>query len=162
MLDKSQLHELFEKLGVPSAGRTLVQKARKEAPVRQVQSRGGNVITMMASRKMGREIRTESRHLEFATAIDLEFDESVLEFYPQPCELNLELTDHSTGEIHHIRHVPDFLSIGQTRIEFQECKSHAKLQRLAQRWPWRYVQGQDGQWHSPLLQQHLVSCPADT
>ena len=73
MLDKSQLHELFEKLGVPSAGRTLVQKARKEAPVRQVQSRGGNVITMMASRKMGREIRTESRHLEFATAIDLEF-----------------------------------------------------------------------------------------
>lgn len=156
MLDKSQLHELFEKLGVPSAGRTLVQKARKEAPVRQVQSRGGNVITMMASRKMGREIRTESRHLEFATAIDLEFDESVLEFYPQPCELNLELTDHSTGEIHHIRHVPDFLSIGQTRIEFQECKSHAKLQRLAQRWPWRYVQGQDGQWHSPLLQQHLA------
>lgn len=157
MLDQPQLQELLETLGVPPSGRKLVLTARKQAPVRDVQSRGGNVITIMASRKMGREIRTESRHFEFATAIQLEFDETVLEFYPQPCELNLELTDHSTGEIHHIHHVPDFLSLGQARIEFLECKSQAKLQSLARRIPWRYVQGSDGQWFSPLLEQHLAS-----
>ena len=161
MLDKTQMQELFDTLGVPAAGRTLVLTARKKAPVRDVQSRGGNVITIMASQKMGCVIRTESRHLEFAAATHLEFDDSVAEFYPQPCELNLELTDPATGEINQIRHVPDFLSIGnigigQAGITLIECKSQAKLQSLARRYPWRYVLGSDGQWFAPLLEQYFA------
>lgn len=156
MLDKSQLHELFEKLGVPSAGRTLVQKARKEAPVRQVQSRGGNVVTVMSSRKMHREIRTESRHLEFAAAVHLEFDDNVLEFYPQPSELHFTVVDDD-GEIHDIRHTPDFLAICNERLVLIECKSEAKLQRLATRYPWRYKQDLDGNWHAPLIEAHFAN-----
>lgn len=60
MLSKQELHELFDNLETPTAGRNLVLKARKEAPVRAVKSHGGNVITLMSSRKMGCEIRTES------------------------------------------------------------------------------------------------------
>ncbi len=53
MLDKSQLANLFDRLGTPPAGRQLVLDARAEAPVRPVKSQGGNVITVLASQKMG-------------------------------------------------------------------------------------------------------------
>lgn len=95
MLDKEQITELFERPARPCR-RELVLKARTKAPVREVKSRGGNVITLLASRKMGREIRTESRHTEFAAAVDHEFDSQVLEYYAQPCELKLELVDTAT------------------------------------------------------------------
>lgn len=157
MLDKRQLLELCEALGTPTAGRNLVAMARKNAPVRPVKSRGGNVVTLMASRKMACEIRTESRHLEFAAAVHLEFDDAVLEFYPQPCELHFDVTDPATGEIHHIHHTPDFLSISSTGFQLIECKSHAKLQSLARRAPWRYQQDIDGQWFAPLLQAHFAN-----
>lgn len=156
MLSKQELHALFEMLGTPTAGRNLVQKARKEAPVRSVKSRGGNVITVMASRKMGREIRTESRHFEFASAVHLEFDDAVHEFYPQPCELHFDVVDPETGEIHVIHHTPDFLSIHHAGLELIECKSEAKLQRLATRYPWRYKQDRDGKWYAPLLEVYFA------
>lgn len=69
MLTNEQLTELFGTLGLPPKGRDLVLRARIEAPVRPVKSQGGNVITLLASSKMGREIRTESRHIEFAAVI---------------------------------------------------------------------------------------------
>lgn len=157
MLSKQELHEIFENLETPTSGRNLVQKARKEAPVRAVKSHGGNVITLMSSRKMGGEIRTESRHFEFAAAVHLEFDEDVHEFYPQPCELHFEVTDPETGEIHAINHTPDFLSIRDKNFDLIECKSEAKLQRLATRYPWRYKQDSEGHWYAPLLEGYFAN-----
>lgn len=72
MLNKEQISNLFDHLAMPLAGRELVLKSRASAPVRRVQSRGSNVITLLASCKMGREIRTESRHIEFAAAVNYE------------------------------------------------------------------------------------------
>lgn len=156
MLDKEQLTELFERLGTPRAGRELVLKARTKAPVREVKSRGGNVITLLASRKMGREIRTESRHIEFAAAVDHEFDCQVLEYYAQPCELKLELVDTATGEIRNIQHFPDFLVIREDGFTLEEWKSAQKLSRLAEKSPYRYVKGSDGQWSSPQIERQLA------
>lgn len=116
MLNKEQITQLFDRLDMPRAGRELILKARTLAPVRQVQSRGGNVITLLASRKMGREIPTESRHIEFAAAVDHEHDPAVLEYYAQPTELKLELVDTATGEIRQIQHFPDFLVILSIRL----------------------------------------------
>ncbi|SAK60567.1 hypothetical protein [Caballeronia ptereochthonis] len=99
MLIKSELTELFERLGTPPAGQKLVLNARMEAPVREVASRGGNVVTVLASLKMARDIRTESRHIEFAVAVTKEHAKDVPEYYAQPCELKLSLVDESTGEI---------------------------------------------------------------
>ena len=41
---------------LPAAGQRLVRQARRESPVRQVQSRMGNVITRFVSGKMRRVI----------------------------------------------------------------------------------------------------------
>lgn len=155
MLNKEQITELFDSLGTPLAGRKLILNARTLAPVREVKSRGGNVITLMASRKMGREIRTESRHIEFAAAVDHEFDNQVIEYYAQPCELKLELLDTATGEIRNIQHFPDFLVIRDDGFTLEEWKSDEKLIRLAEKYPYRYVKGIDGQWLSPQIERHL-------
>ncbi|HEX7388125.1 MAG TPA: DDE-type integrase/transposase/recombinase [Castellaniella sp.] len=157
MLNKEQLIELFDRLGTPVAGRKLVLEARIHAPVRQVQSRGSNVTTVLASRKMGCEIRTESRHIEFPAAVDHEFDPTVLEFYPQPCKLALELVEPATGEVHNIHHTPDFLVIRRDGILLEECKSAEKLARLAQQYPYRYQQNEDGGWISPLIEAELAA-----
>ncbi len=155
MLDTIQLTALFARLGTPPVGRELVLKACSAAPVRQVQSRGGNVITEMASSKMAREIRTESRQVEFVAAVDKEFDAGVLEYYAQPCELKLELVDETTGEIHKIQHFPDFLEIRENRLVIEEWKSTAKLERLGARYPWRYRKDRDGGWFAPGIEKYL-------
>lgn len=156
MLTKESLVELFDDLGLPPKGRELVLRARDEAPVRAVQSRGSNVITLLASRKMDREIRTESRHIEFAAAVDKEWNPLVLEYYPQPCLLHLELVDDATGEIRRIQHTPDFLVITAGGIALEEWKSEAKLARLAQRQPYRYQGSGDGQWWAPQIERQLA------
>ncbi len=156
MLNKEELVELFDHLGTPAKGRELVLRARVEAPVRPVKSQGGNVITLLASKKMGREIRTESRHIEFAAAVDKEFDPAVLEYYAQPCLLRLELLDETTGEIRNIQHTPDYLVITEAGITLEEWKSDAKLIRLAERYPYRYQKGSDGRWYAPQIERQLA------
>ena len=156
MLEKTQLVDLFDRHGTPRAGRELILRARSQAPVRQVQSRGGNVITLLASAKMAREIRTESRHIEFAAAVDKEFDPSVLEYYAQPCELKLELIDEATGELRTIHHIPDFLVIRHDGFTLEEWKSADKLERLAEKYPYRYTRGSDQLWSAPQMEQQLA------
>ncbi len=157
MLSKDQLVELFDHLALPERGRELVLRARVEAPVRPIQSQGGNVITVMASRKMAREIRTESRHIEFAAAVDKEYDAKVIEYYAQPCLLKLELIDDATGEIRHIQHTPDYLVITQDAITLEEWKSEDKLARLAERYPYRYQKDTDGRWCAPQIERQLAA-----
>ena len=155
MLEKLDLQRLLEKLGTPVKGQKLVLNARSQAPVRKVESRGGNVVTVFSSRKMGREIRTESRNFEFAAVVNFEFDDSVRAYYPQPCELRLELIDPATGEIHNVHHFPDLLRITDTGISLIECKSEAKLARLAAKYPWRYQRDSQGQFYAPLIEAKL-------
>lgn len=156
MLNKEQLVAIFDRLGTPEAGRRLVERARIEAPVREVKSQGGNVITLLASRKMGCEIRTESRHVEFPAAIDREFDPTVLEYYPQPCKLQLDLINDAIGEIHRIAHTPDFLVIREDGFTIEEWKTETKLSRLADRAPYRYARDVDGTWRSPQIEKQLA------
>ncbi|REG51058.1 putative transposase [Paraburkholderia sp. BL6669N2] len=105
---------------------------------------------------MAREIRTESRHIEFAVAVTKERAEDVLEYYPQPCELKLSLTDESTGEIEKIKHIPDYLTIRSDGFALEEWKAEAKLLRLADNYPYRYVRAGDGQWYSPQIEKQLA------
>jgi putative transposase len=156
MLTKAQLAELFDRLGTPPAGRKFILNARIQAPVREVKSQGGNVITVLASQKMGRDIRTESRHIEFAVAVMKEHAKDVLEYYAQPCELKLNLIEESTGEIRKIQHFPDYLTVRSDGFTLEEWKSEAKLLRLAEKYPYRYVRANDGQWYSPQIEKQLA------
>lgn len=155
MLEKAQRERLLDLLDIPAAGRRLILDAVKNSPVRAVKSRGGNVLTYFQSRKMGRAIGTESRHLEFPVAIQHEYSDTVLEYFAQPNQLKFEVID-SDGEVHAIDHTPDFLVVTERGIWFEECKPWAKLESRARRTPWRYVLDADDRWSSPLIEQWLA------
>jgi putative transposase len=156
VLSRVELVEIFDQIGMPTAGRQLVERARVEEPVRKVKSSGGNVLTYMASRKMGREIGTESLHVEFPAALNHEFDFRVREFYPQPFTCRLNLIDDDTGEVHEFAHTPDFLVIRDQGFTVEEWKSEQRLISLAKRAPWRYQRGKDHKWRSPLIEKYFA------
>ncbi len=156
MLETSQRERLLDRLGLPAAGLRLVLDAAKYAPVRKVASKGGgNVITPFQSLKMQRPIETESRHIEFPTAVRHEHDPSVLEYYPQPCRLKFEVVD-GDGEIHAIDHTPDFLVITEHGVWLEEWKHWHKFESLARRQPWRYQLDADKRWCSPVVEKWLA------
>jgi putative transposase len=156
MLDLIQLTDLFDRLGTPPAGRRLILDARAQAPVRPINPQAGSVVTILASKKMGRDIRTETRHIEFPAAVAKEHSANVLEYYTAPCELKLKLVDESTGEIRNILHIPDFLTVREDGFTLEEWLSESKLARLAEKYPWRYSKGSDGEWYAPQIEKHLA------
>ena len=155
MLVQHKRESLLDWLAIPLPGKRIVNEAVKYAPVRQVASNGGNVITVYQSRKMQREIRTESRHLEFPAGLTHEHNLDVLEFYPQPCRLKFEMID-GQGEIHQIDHTPDFLLITEKDLILEEWKSQSKLEGLARKYPWRYQLDPEGNWCSPCIELWLA------
>lgn len=156
MFDPHQRLALLDRLGIPVAGRRIVLDAVKYAPVRKVASRGGgNVITGYQSRKMQRQIDTESRSLEFQAAVGHEYDPDVREYYPQPCRLKMEIIDDQ-GEIHVIDHTPDMLVVTDDGLVLEEWKSWAKMAGLARRNPWRYMLDHDDVWRSSCIEQWLA------
>lgn len=152
MLETSARLALLDNLGTPVDGRRIVLDAVKFAPVRNVESRGGgNVITTYQSRKMQRQIDTESRHFEFQAAVGHEYDPAVHEYYAQPGRFKIEVID-AQGEIHTIDHTPDFLIISTDRIVVEEWKPWSRMVGLARRNPWRYEQDAEGNWRAPGIE----------
>jgi putative transposase len=146
MLSSKELCEIFDTLKTPRKGRELVEKARKKAPVRAVKSQGGNVITEFNSIKMERCILVESRHVEFPALIQYETDTDVIEYYPQPCEIELFRTLENPYRKFRVTHVPDFLVIRRDGILIEEWKMEKRLCKLVLKYPNRYLRESDG-WH---------------
>ena len=152
MLTRDELDKLFDKLGTPEKGRFLVEKARREAPVRQVQSNGGNVVTIYQSRKMGRPIATESSDAEYPALIDYEHNKEVIAYYAQPFQIDFFRTDG--GKKFRVAHTPDFLIIRSDQLVVEEWKIEGKLLKLSAKYPQQYVREVDG-WHDPELEEYF-------
>lgn len=154
MLTALERQTLFDRLGTPTAGRRLVEKARENAPVRKVGSNGGNVVTHYASRKMGRLLGLESFHVEFPAAILYEFDKDVLEYYAQPVELDLFLANDVTKKSYRLQHFVDFLAVKRHGLFLEEWRQEHRLLKLLEKYPGRYVRDDAG-WHFPKLEEYL-------
>ena len=155
MLQLSELNDVFDRLGTPQMGRRLVEKARRESPVRDVQSRLGNVVTKYASKKMARTIQTESRTVEFPAVIQYEHDTTVLEYFEQPCKIDLILTDGGAKKAFRLQHTPDFLLVYRDKLVLEEWREEDRLVALARKHPGRWVKEVDG-WHFPEAEAQLA------
>lgn len=155
MIEIVELEDIFDRLGTPEAGRKLVRKARKEAPVRKVQSNGlSNVITRYCSRKMDRVVSAESRTVEYPAMVRYERDPAVLAYYPQPVCLEIFPQDRN-GNPTRTQHTPDFLVIRKDGIWLEEWREEARLVKLAEKNPGRFVREDDG-WHYPVVEDLLA------
>lgn len=150
MLAEIELEEIFDGLGTPEAGRKLVRKARKEAPVRKVQSNRSNLISRYPSEKMGRVISTESHTVEFAAMLHYECDPKVLEYYAQPVEVDHKV-EIPSGKMTRLLHTPDFLLITQDGIVVEEWREETRLLKLAMKSPGKFIREETG-WRYPVAE----------
>jgi putative transposase len=154
MLTPVALEELFEVLKTPEAGRSMIRKARKEAPVRQVRSNSSNLITRYPSQKMQRVIETESHTAEFAAMFLYECDSSILEYFAQPMEVNQALVLPS-GKRDRLQHTPDFLLITPDGFMVEEWRYEARILKMALKRPDRFIR-QESEWRFPQAEDYFA------
>lgn len=154
MLTVLEFDSYFNDLGTPETGRQLVLKASKDGPVRRVQSNAVNVVTRYTSRKTGRRIATESRSLEFSATLMYEFDDSVLDYIPQPVKLDLKTKAASGDKTVYVTHTPDFLLLKKDGIVIEEWRTQERMLGLAQKHPDRYIY-QNDEWRQPIVESFL-------
>jgi putative transposase len=148
-----ELDAYFARIGLPGAGRRLVEEARCVSPVRKVRSRLGNVLTRFPSRKMQRAITTESRTVEFPALVQYEHDPAVLEYYAQPVQLQVP-SSGGGKKPGCFRHTPDFLLLREDGVHIEEWREEARLEKLARKYPGRFVKNNSG-WSCPEVEAHL-------
>jgi len=157
MLKDHEIEQLFVELALPEEARQLVRFARANSPVRDANSRLGNSIVWHFSRKMGnRHLEVESRTVEGPAATTYENDPSCLEFWPQPCRVDLVIKDENGKIISRKQHTPDFLLIRQDGIYIHEWREEARLMRLAME-SQLFFKDDNGRWHYRPAEDHFAN-----
>jgi putative transposase len=154
MMDMQEFDVYLNRLALPAAGRRLIEKARRESPVRAVQSHIGNVICHFQSRKMGRRVELESHSVELPAAILYERNGSFLEYYAQALRADVVLTDGGTQRAFRLQHTPDFLLLCERSVVIEEWREELRLRRIAAKHPGRLVRDERG-WHWPEMEVHF-------
>jgi putative transposase len=154
MMDVQEFDAYLNRLALPAAGRRLIEKARRESPVRAVQSHIGNVICHFQSRKMDRRVELESNGLELPAAILYERIKSILEFYAQALRADVVVTDGGTQRAFRLQHTPDFLLLCERSVVIEEWRDELRLRRIAAKHPGRLERDERG-WHWPEMEAHF-------
>jgi putative transposase len=137
-----------DRLQLPTATRDFLLRLRSSPPARRVQGRLLNVCGTYASRKMGVSVQFESHLVELWAIYTMEYDRAVLEFFDQPCQLELHYQGPS-GRPTKALHTPDFLVLRTDGASFEEWKPEEKLLELMVTHPGRYERDDSGTWHCP-------------
>ena len=80
MLSREELESSYQRCGMLTATRLLIDRIRSSAPARRVQARRSNVCGRYPSCKMGVTIQFESHRVESAAIYEMEHDPDVLEY----------------------------------------------------------------------------------
>lgn len=151
MLTSDEWVAWASRLGLADIARQKIAEIRSSEPVRHVQGRGGNVCARYPSWKMGHVVQAESHTVELVgIRCGYEFDDTVLEYWDQPCKLKLNYATKS-GKPVAVFHTPDFLVLRTTGATFEEWKAAETLPALAEQMPGRYVPvgGAGSAWRCP-------------
>ena len=147
--------KIVSHLRLPPQTNAYINRVVQQPPSRNVSNRTGrNVIVDFSSKKMGHTIAVESYSVEGAYAFILEFDRSVVGYFPQPEPITLDLTD-IRGFKRKIHKTFDFLVVYRDRIEIVECKPAEWLRRAAEDKPFICKLGTDGQWRAPEIEPQI-------
>ncbi|WP_197377979.1 DDE-type integrase/transposase/recombinase [Ralstonia pseudosolanacearum] len=152
----AELEGLFDEWGTPPSGRAFVRRARRDGPVREVESRRGNLISRYTPRKMnGRRQSTESLGPEYAAVIRYDLDNFTREFYCQPGTVRVNIKverkakeGEKTFTSQSVECTPDILCITPHGLFIDEWKTEHDLLKLLEKYPHRF-QKCDGDWQCP-------------
>ena len=155
VMTQQELEKLLRQQGHEENTIAFIMKCAAQAPVRKMSGHGGAVREEIVSKKMGGAYTYESRTVESQFARQLERDPEVLAFYPQPCEMELQI-GHGPGATRYT-HVPDILVITKTKAELQEWKTERDYDSLAEDKPKRYSRV-DGVLRDPAAERFATAC----
>jgi transposase InsO family protein len=137
MLNGQDFAAWGRRIGLSDQAQSVVAHIRSSGPARRVGGGRSNVTGRYPSRKMGVTIQFESHRVELPAIIQLEHDDSVLEYFDQAPAIKLDypsLDGRSLG----VLHTPDFFVIRTHSAGWEECKTEEELARLSERNPNRY------------------------
>lgn len=97
---------------------------------------------------MGVSIQFESHTVELWAIYTMEYDHAVLEYFDQPCTIELHYPGPS-GRPTQARHIPDFLVLRRDGAYLEEWKPENKLLELLVTHPGRYQRDEQGNWRCP-------------
>jgi len=148
MLSREDLESRYERCGISSVARRLIDRIRSSQPARRVQARRSNVCGRYPSRKMGVTIQFESHRVELAAICEMEYDADVLEYYDQPPPLKLSYQS-ANGKRLGVIHTPDFFVIRAAKAGWEEWKTEEDLVQLTEHNSNRYCPNGQGAWCCP-------------
>ncbi len=149
MLDEISFRQYCQALDLSEGAITQIQAIRSSEPVRRIQGRGSNVCARYPSHKMGCVIQAESRTVELvAVRCAYEFEPEVLEYWDQPCQIELNYMARN-GRLIKVKHTPDFFVLRKEGAGWEEWKPEGQMPQLAEKMPHRYEQHADGHWYCP-------------
>lgn len=155
MLDKQEYLYWCKQVGLSSQACEVVTAIRTSPPARRVGGGRHNVTVRYPSRKMGCTIQAESHKNELAGIYEYEYDSDVLEYYDQPPSIKLTYPSKKDRTIGHL-HTADYFVVRRTSAGWEEWKTEAELQRLAEKTPHRYQRDEAGNWRCPPGEQVAV------
>lgn len=147
-------YELWCRRGrIKGETRKLITTIRNSEPARLARGNGRSVPGLYPSRLMGRTLQFESHSCELQFIQQLEHaKDDVLEVWDQPVSLTLSFKNKDGKKVT-VSYVPDFFVIRKEYAEFIECKTEDDLLKLAEEQPNRYRKGDNGEWHSPPMEE---------
>jgi putative transposase len=148
MLTQTEYQNWKRRLGLTERAETMIDEIRRTEPIRRVGGGAGNVATRYPSRKMGRVIQAESHQVELPAVHWMEQDDAVLEYYDQPCKIELEY-ESKKGRSVRVKHTPDFFVMKVDWAGWEEWKTDEGLNELMTTTPNRYCRNEQGRWHCP-------------
>ncbi|USK74789.1 Mu transposase C-terminal domain-containing protein [Peribacillus frigoritolerans] len=148
MMTEVELEEWFIKNNIPEHTKELIKEIRLSDPYRKVQSGRGNVSGAYPSKKMGFTIQFESHTVELPAIYEMEYNQSILEYYDQPKPVFMEYLSGSGRKIS-VNSTPDFFILGEKEAYWEEWKTEEELLKLSIKSPNRYVKDKDDNWRCP-------------
>jgi putative transposase len=137
MLSEQDFAAWAKRVNLSDDAQSTIAQVRNSDPARRVGGGRSNVTGRYPSRKMGVTIQFESHRVELPAIFELEYDDSVLEYYDQAPSIKLDYCSVD-GKRLGVLHTPDFFVIRRDSAGWEECKTEEELIRLSERNPNRY------------------------
>jgi hypothetical protein len=148
LLTEFEIQNLFQKYALNTEARELVNLARQNGPVIEIDQRHGNSISMFYSRKMGnRHVKLSSRLIDTPASIIYEHDPACFEFWPLPFSVDLIIDDKKGVTVTRKQHIPRFLTIRSDGFYIDDWKDESWLLKKSYKINDHYFKDTDHRWH---------------
>jgi putative transposase len=152
---RERINAVMFDLRLSAQARQYVTHRIETGPSRQVQGRLGNRTYNIHSRKMGMRHKLESHAGEYVLATQLEWDDTVLAYLPQPPQVTLTVKRQDGSNANVTTYTSDMLVVRATEIVIVETRDDFRLLQSSETNPHQFYRDDQGRWHYRAAEEHF-------